>query len=334
MNSDEPTTTENPFVDVKETDFYYKAVLWAVENGITNGSDATHFSPYGICNRAQVVTFLHQAKGSPAPESLELPFTDVPADDWYTAPVAWALENGITRGISDTEFGPNTACNRAQVVTFLYRAKDISRTEAPTTYNFNLVSNDPDNEIGFILTEGSTYRAGDTVRFYAEPWLGYVVEFTAEPSLEGLELRYLGAYVYELTMPDHDLTIHASFVPAQGSTHRISTACTGGEFITNTDYDDELYDIAKPGEHVLFFVYPDEGFILTEDSISATAGGAAVEDFWFLGEFVDEYPEDNLSIRYYLCELVMPDADVSVTIRCTPGTSTSAAQSRMNADFK
>ncbi|MBE6951734.1 MAG: hypothetical protein E7451_10450 [Ruminococcaceae bacterium] len=117
----EPKSLSNPFVDVKESDFYFKAVLWAVENGITNGSDATHFNPFGVCNRAQVVTFLHRAKDSPAPASLELPFTDVPAGTWYATPIAWAVENGITNGLSATQFGPNTACNRAQVVTFLYR---------------------------------------------------------------------------------------------------------------------------------------------------------------------------------------------------------------------
>ena len=118
----EPESLSNPFVDIKESDFYFKAVLWAVEKGITNGSDATHFNPFGVCNRAQVVTFLHRAKGSPAPASMELPFTDVPAGTWYAAPIAWAVEKGITNGLSATAFGPNAACNRAQVVTFLYRA--------------------------------------------------------------------------------------------------------------------------------------------------------------------------------------------------------------------
>ena len=117
-----PTSTVNPFVDVKPTDFYYDAVLWAVENNITSGSDATHFNPLGVCNRAQVVTFLHRAKNSPAPGSMDLPFTDVPSNAWYAAPVAWAVETGVTAGLTATTFGPNAACNRAQVVTFLYRA--------------------------------------------------------------------------------------------------------------------------------------------------------------------------------------------------------------------
>ena len=118
----EPTASDNPFVDVKENDFYYNAVLWAVENGITNGADATHFNPNGVCNRAQVVTFLYRAFGNPAVVATENPFTDVPAGAFYAAPVLWAVENGITNGLSATEFGPNTNCNRAQIVTFLYRA--------------------------------------------------------------------------------------------------------------------------------------------------------------------------------------------------------------------
>lgn len=120
--SPETTGTENPFEDVTETDFYYKAVLWALENGITSGIDATHFNPFGVCNRAQVVTFLYRAFASPAVEDAENHFEDVPADGWYTAPVLWAVENGITNGLSATEFGPDSPCNRAQIVTFLYRA--------------------------------------------------------------------------------------------------------------------------------------------------------------------------------------------------------------------
>ena len=120
--SPEPVSNINPFVDVKESDFYYKAVLWAVEKGITNGSDATHFNPFGICNRAQVVTFLYRAFGSPAVESENNPFADVPTVGWYTAPVLWAVQNGITNGLSADSFGPDSPCNRAQVVTFLHRS--------------------------------------------------------------------------------------------------------------------------------------------------------------------------------------------------------------------
>ena len=117
----EPTATENPFVDVKDGDFFHKAVLWAVEKGITNGIDATHFGPNESCNRAQVVTFLYRAMQSPAFSTTDCPFTDVVAGEWYEPAVLWAVEKGITNGMSADTFGVNTVCNRAQVVTFLHR---------------------------------------------------------------------------------------------------------------------------------------------------------------------------------------------------------------------
>ncbi|MBQ8355706.1 MAG: beta-N-acetylglucosaminidase domain-containing protein [Oscillospiraceae bacterium] len=119
--SPEPTITENPFTDVEEKDFFYKAVLWAVEKNITTGTSATEFSPMKECNRAQVVTFLYRAMGEPEVTSTNNPFADVKADAWYGPAVLWAVENGITNGMSANEFGVNSTCNRAQVVTFLYR---------------------------------------------------------------------------------------------------------------------------------------------------------------------------------------------------------------------
>ena len=116
-----PVTGRNPFADVPAGSWFEKAVIWAVENGITSGTDATHFSPGAACTRAQVVTFLYGAKGRPAVTG-ENPFTDVPAGAWFEKPVLWAKANGITSGVSPTEFGTNTVCNRAQVVTFLYKA--------------------------------------------------------------------------------------------------------------------------------------------------------------------------------------------------------------------
>ena len=118
--SPEPTSNVNPFKDVKETDFYYKAVLWAVEKGITNGLTADTFGPFALCNRAQVVTFLWRAMGSPE-SAADVAFTDVQPGQFYSTAVAWAVENNITNGISATEFGVGGTCNRAQVVTFLYR---------------------------------------------------------------------------------------------------------------------------------------------------------------------------------------------------------------------
>ena len=120
MGCPEPKTTVNPFVDVKANDYFYKAVLWAYENGITTGMDATHFAPTGECNRAQVVTFLWRAMGKPESDAA-VSFTDVKPGQFYTMPVAWAVENNITNGMGDGTFGVDSTCNRAQVVTFLYR---------------------------------------------------------------------------------------------------------------------------------------------------------------------------------------------------------------------
>ena len=127
---------ENPFLDVNETHFYYDSILWAVEQGITSGVSATQFDADGLCNRAQVVTFLWRAAGSPMPEATENPFEDVPEDSWYADAVLWAVEQGITRGISDTRFGPAGTCSRVQVVTFLWRAfgsPETGLTENPFT---------------------------------------------------------------------------------------------------------------------------------------------------------------------------------------------------------
>ena len=118
----EPNTTENPFADVSESDYFYKPVLWALENGVTSGTGGSNFSPNNPCTRDQVVTFLWRAMGKPAPNATEHPFSDVPDNAYFFQPVLWALENGITSGTSATTFAPSNPCTRGQVVTFLYRA--------------------------------------------------------------------------------------------------------------------------------------------------------------------------------------------------------------------
>ena len=114
-------TMLNFFVDVSASDYYYDAVLWAVGKGITGGTSATTFDPSGNCTRAQAVTFLWRAAGSPASKTKVMPFTDVPAGSYYHDAVLWAMEQGITKGTSDTAFSPNATCTRAQIVTFLWR---------------------------------------------------------------------------------------------------------------------------------------------------------------------------------------------------------------------
>ena len=115
-----PKSTANPFTDVSASDYYYNAVLWAVENGITTGASADRFAPGATVSRAQTVTFLYRANGSPAASGAS--FGDVAADEYYANAVAWAVQNGITTGTGNGKFTPNAPCTRGQIVTLLYRA--------------------------------------------------------------------------------------------------------------------------------------------------------------------------------------------------------------------
>lgn len=110
------------FRDVKQGDYFYDAVQWAVEKGITAGTSANTFSPNASCTRAQMVTFLWRAAGSPASKSTTNPFKDISSSDYYYDAVLWAVENGITTGTGADTFAPNTTVTRGQTVTFLYRA--------------------------------------------------------------------------------------------------------------------------------------------------------------------------------------------------------------------
>ena len=116
-----PETPENPFVDVKKDDYYYDAVIWAVGKGIAKGVTDTTFQPNASCTRAEMVTFLYRAAGSPEPTNKVNPFTDVAEDSYYYKAVLWAVEKGIAKGNSETTFSPNDTCTRGQTVAFLYR---------------------------------------------------------------------------------------------------------------------------------------------------------------------------------------------------------------------
>lgn len=122
MGEPEPESTVNPFVDVAEDAYYYKAVLWAYYKGVTTGKDETHFQPNATVTRSQVVTFMYRNEGEPAVKTTENPFVDVTEDKYYYNAVLWAYENDITTGKDDTHFLPGDECKRCQVVTFLYRA--------------------------------------------------------------------------------------------------------------------------------------------------------------------------------------------------------------------
>ncbi|MPM11418.1 hypothetical protein SDC9_57762 [bioreactor metagenome] len=124
----------NPFADVSDSAYYHDAVLWAVEKNVTSGTSSTTFSPDMICTRAQLVTFLWRAMGSPEPTSANCPFTDVSADAYYYKAVLWAVETGITAGTSATTFGPDDTVTRGQAVTFLWRAAGKPETTSANPF--------------------------------------------------------------------------------------------------------------------------------------------------------------------------------------------------------
>ena len=130
-----PAPPVNPFVDVPAGSFYYDAVLWAVEKGVTTGTSATTFEPDGSCTRAQAVTFLWRVAGCPAPKSAAMPFTDVKAGSFYYDEVLWAVENGITKGTSETTFEPEGICTRAQIVTLIWRAQKSPAAGTDNPFN-------------------------------------------------------------------------------------------------------------------------------------------------------------------------------------------------------
>ncbi len=160
-NPKPPQPEEFPFTDVKESNYFYNSVQWAVENGITAGTDKTHFSPKKPCTRAQAITFLWKAAGSPEPLTENDSFTDVSTDKYYYNAVQWAVENGITAGTDKTHFSPNKPCTRGQVVTFMYNAANrppVASTNSPFTdvsadkYYYNAVQWAAENGI----TSGTT----------------------------------------------------------------------------------------------------------------------------------------------------------------------------------
>ncbi len=114
------------FIDIEKGKYYYDAVMWAVEEGITAGTGANTFSPDAICTRGQVVTFLYRAAGKPkVKKNSQPPFTDVKPSDYYYEPILWAVKEGITLGTSETTFSPDAPCSSAHIITFLYRAMGI-----------------------------------------------------------------------------------------------------------------------------------------------------------------------------------------------------------------
>lgn len=154
--------TSNPFSDVAASDYFYDAVLWAVENEITNGISANTFAPNTVCNRAQMVTFLWRAAGSPEPVSYANPFSDVDLGAYYGKAVLWAIEQGITNGTSATAFDPTAVCNRAQMATFMFRFAKGRTTGTGTPFGDVEKGSYYEEAVQWAVENGITYGISTT----------------------------------------------------------------------------------------------------------------------------------------------------------------------------
>ena len=203
----EPSSTNNPFNDVKSEAFYYKAVLWAVEQKITNGTGPTTFGPDQGCTRGQVVTFLWRAQGSPEPKKSSNRFTDVKAGAFYQKAVLWAVEQELTNGTSRDKFSPDATCTRGQIVTFLYRAFQAGSggllMYADEIYNFVELG----LQIKGYIAHGSV-KTGDEIKVWSTDSSGAVrqIPFTVQKLVsDGQVLRsatvgdHVGIYVGKTT---------------------------------------------------------------------------------------------------------------------------------------
>lgn len=157
----EDNSVLNFFVDVPNDAYYYEAVKWAVENGITQGRTETTFCPEDTCTRAEIVTFLWRAFGSPEVTSA-VGYTDVDTDAYYAAAVAWAVENGITVGTSDTTFSPDDTCTRAQAVTFLCRAAGLPEAASALRFTDVAESDYFAGPVKWAVENGVTVGTSDT----------------------------------------------------------------------------------------------------------------------------------------------------------------------------
>ena len=302
--SPEPTATENPFIDVQAGSFYEKAVLWAVENGITNGVSANEFGPGLACNRAQVVTFLWRLMKQPAPATTEHPFTDVVPGSFYEQPVLWALENGITTGATATTFNPNGECLRAQVVTFLYRTAQLP--PPPVFYALETVF---DAQMGTVTLSHTEAQAGETVTVTAQPNEGYQLESVTCAS--GAELTQVSETEYTFVMGEAAETVTVTFAPVptepeeptdpKPTTYELVLKDNGHGTVTYVDATS-----AAPGESIFFHAVPEEGYYLER-----------------VGIFNPDNSIDVSMIRLYehednLYELVMINHDIIMTLYFSP----------------
>ena len=155
-------STGLPFTDIKVSDYYCDAVKWAVEQGITTGTTDTTFSPNEGCTRSQMVTFLWRAAGSPEPTGKTNPFTDVKTDAYYYKALLWAIENGITKGTTETTFSPDETCTRGQMATFLYRNAKSPAVTGSASFTDVETGAYYSDAVAWAFRQGITKGASDT----------------------------------------------------------------------------------------------------------------------------------------------------------------------------
>ncbi len=298
--SPEPDTAANPFTDVPAESWYTKAVLWAVEQGITNGISHTQFGPGLTCNRAQVVTFLWRLMKQPESGLTENPFTDVEAGSWYEMPVLWALENGITTGTAADTFNPNGQCQRAQVVTFLYRTAQLP---PPVIYHLYTQF---DAGMGAVTLSHSKAEAGEIITATVIPAEGYLVESVV--CLGGTEVTKVSDTEYTFVMPEGEETFAVTFaaIPTEPEkpvkTYELDLRTNGNGEISYVDNK----TTAAPGESIFFYAVPHPGYELTNLGIFNPNNDINVE-------LIQLYNHgDNLY------EMVMIDHDIIMTCYFTP----------------
>ncbi|MBQ8590883.1 MAG: S-layer homology domain-containing protein, partial [Firmicutes bacterium] len=153
---EEPIVSENPFDDVKEENYFFEPVMWALNNMVTSGTTADTFSPGATCTRAQTVTFLWNAAGKPEPKTTECPFVDVSPTSYYYKAVLWAVEEGITSGVSANSFGPNKTVTRGQTVTFLWKFAGLPDVKKESKFDDVIKTNYYHDAVVWALEEEIT----------------------------------------------------------------------------------------------------------------------------------------------------------------------------------
>ena len=254
--SPEPSATEMSFSDVPADAYYYDAVLWAVEKNITTGTGNGKFSPLMDCSRAQIVTFLWRSQGSPAVSGVENPFTDVPAGQYYTDAVLWAVKEGITTGTAADKFSPDMICTRSQIVTFLYRCMGSSSDDTtPLTIDAQPcdVECKADCDVVFVVavsggTPGYTYQW-----WYDTDNIEPREMSEADTWATGWDTEEAVVSVYASDFAEH-LMVWCVITDAKGQTITSEKATVTEAFdpLLIIDYSDDA--IAVCGEVVSFYV--------------------------------------------------------------------------------